>query len=162
MCKSSGKSGGSSGNKQSQAKNGSKSGQQPGSEGQSPSPLDRQGTATTERESAPQSPEMSGGEKPQGQKPGEKPGGGAQGQSNQKQGDPRGNQATDGEGENVAGKAPPKLPTEATSVQASNQDRWGDLPEHARDLFRMQGGGDMPPRYREWIDAYYKRLNKKP
>lgn len=41
-------------------------------------------------------------------------------------------------------------------------DRWGDLPVHVRELFRAQGGGDLPPRYRDWIDAYYKRLNGGP
>ncbi|MFO1009221.1 MAG: hypothetical protein U1F29_04080 [Planctomycetota bacterium] len=65
-------------------------------------------------------------------------------------------------GENVAGATPPNDPTGAAHGTTSNLDRWGDLPEHARDVFRMQGGGDLPPRYRDWIDAYYKRLNKKP
>jgi len=31
-----------------------------------------------------------------------------------------------------------------------------------RDLFRMEGGGDLPPRYRDWIDAYYRRLDRTP
>jgi len=31
---------------------------------------------------------------------------------------------------------------------------------HARDVFRTQGGGDLPARYRDWIDAYYQRLNR--
>jgi hypothetical protein len=30
---------------------------------------------------------------------------------------------------------------------------------NARDVFRSQGGSDLPVRYRDWIDAYYKRLN---
>jgi len=29
-------------------------------------------------------------------------------------------------------------------------------------VFRTQGGGQMPARYREWIDAYYRKLNQKP
>jgi hypothetical protein len=28
-----------------------------------------------------------------------------------------------------------------------------------RELFRAQGGDDLPPRYRDWIDAYYRRLS---
>jgi len=32
-----------------------------------------------------------------------------------------------------------------------------------RDLFRREGDGtDLPPQYRDWIDAYYRRLNRKP
>jgi hypothetical protein len=26
----------------------------------------------------------------------------------------------------------------------------------------MEGGRDLPPRYRDWIDAYYRRLNRQP
>jgi hypothetical protein len=29
-----------------------------------------------------------------------------------------------------------------------------------RDVFRTQGGGDMPAKYRDWIDAYYRRMAK--
>jgi len=27
-------------------------------------------------------------------------------------------------------------------------------------VFRSQGGANLPVRYREWIDAYYRRLNE--
>lgn len=77
-------------------------------------------------------------------------------------GQPKGNQASPTEGQNQPGATPPGQATEVTRVDPSAQDRWGELPEHAREVFRMQGGGDLPPRYREWIDAYYKRLNKRP
>jgi hypothetical protein len=77
-------------------------------------------------------------------------------------GEPKGNQASPDPGQNRPGQDPAAQATEVTNVQPSSQDRWGDLPEHAREVFRMQGGGDLPPRYREWIDAYYKRLNQKP
>jgi hypothetical protein len=30
---------------------------------------------------------------------------------------------------------------------------------HAREVFRNDGGGDVPPYYRDWIDQYYRRLN---
>lgn len=38
-------------------------------------------------------------------------------------------------------------------------ERWGLLPMHAREIFRNQGGPDLPPEYRDWIDQYYRRLN---
>jgi hypothetical protein len=28
-------------------------------------------------------------------------------------------------------------------------------------LFRTEGGGDLPPQYRDWIDAYHRRLNRR-
>ena len=51
------------------------------------------------------------------------------------------------------------MATEKVTVGGSGADRWGDLPVNARDVFRAQGGTDLPVRYREWIDAYFKRLN---
>ena len=38
--------------------------------------------------------------------------------------------------------------------------RWGELPARVRATFRNQGKDDLPVRYREWIDAYYRRLNR--
>lgn len=38
-------------------------------------------------------------------------------------------------------------------------ERWGDLAFHAREVFRNAGGAELPPRYRTWIDQYYRRLN---
>ncbi|MBI5432072.1 MAG: hypothetical protein HZA52_04500 [Planctomycetes bacterium] len=40
------------------------------------------------------------------------------------------------------------------------RERWGELPQHARDVFLAEGGDDLPPRYRDWIDAYYHRMNR--
>ncbi len=155
------------------------SGQQtsPQGEGQT-SPLDRGGQESTGREATPSAPEKDGTE-PGGSKPGEdgqsdgqgkpkpKPGGeknqgrGEQGQGRGK--DPRdGNQPSGTDGKNELSGDPSKRATGAGANTDGARDRWGDLPEHAREVFRMQGGGDLPPRYREWIDAYYKRLNKKP
>lgn len=59
------------------------------------------------------------------------------------------------------GGAPPKSATERTAA-GNDRDRWGDLPIQVRDVFRSEGGGDLPPQYRDWIDAYYKRLNQRP
>jgi len=63
--------------------------------------------------------------------------------------------------ENVAGLPPARSATGSVKL-ADAHDRWGDLPVYARDVFRAQGGADLPVRYREWIDAYYKRLNRRP
>jgi hypothetical protein len=49
---------------------------------------------------------------------------------------------------------------EKSPIHSDPEDTWGFLPMHARDVFRAQGGSDMPAQYRAWIDAYYKRLNK--
>jgi hypothetical protein len=27
-------------------------------------------------------------------------------------------------------------------------------------VFRTKGGADMPAQYRDWIEAYYRRLNR--
>lgn len=133
-----------------------KNGQQPGGDqaGGQPSPLDRQGTATAQREQTPQGP----GDKPGGQEPGGRDPQDAQAQGGQ----PQGNRASAQPGQLRPGESQPSGATETVRVGASGQERWGELPETTREIFRMQGGGDMPPRYREWIDAYYKRLNQKP
>lgn len=61
---------------------------------------------------------------------------------------------------NRPGPPPPVSEKERVRDHPVVDDRWGDLPIHVRDLFRAQGNGDLPPRYREWIDAYYRRLNR--
>ncbi len=38
---------------------------------------------------------------------------------------------------------------------------WGELPIHLRDIFRAEGGVDVPAQYRDWIDSYYRRLNRR-
>lgn len=163
LCQSagSGKSGGSQSGQApgSKPKSGAgQNGKQPGGEqsGDAPSPLDRQGTATSQREATPQGP-GEGQREPGADKPGSDPhDANAQGQQ------PKGNRATQTPGRLRPGETPPGAATETVGVAPSGQERWGELPETTREIFRMQGGGDMPPRYREWIDAYYKRLNQKP
>ena len=56
---------------------------------------------------------------------------------------------------------PPTDPTGAGSPNDPASDRWGDLPVHVQDVFRGEDAEEMPPRYREWIDAYYRRLNRR-
>jgi len=45
-------------------------------------------------------------------------------------------------------------------VKPEGDAAWGSLPPRAREVFTVKGGGDMPAQYRDWIDAYYKRLSK--
>jgi len=104
-------------------------------------PLAGSRDTTTQREATP--------EKQQGSKPGPN-------------GLPSGNKKSPGDGQQLAGDKPPKLATEKAEHGPDARETWGYLPEHARDVFRSQGGGQMPARYREWIDAYYKKLNQKP
>lgn len=40
-----------------------------------------------------------------------------------------------------------------------DREQWGNLPIHMQELFRAEGGDKMPPRYRDWIESYYRRLN---
>jgi hypothetical protein len=49
---------------------------------------------------------------------------------------------------------------EAAQRAGSDVEIWGNLPIHLRDIFRAEGQGDMPARYRDWIDSYYRRLNE--
>jgi hypothetical protein len=152
-----------------------KMGQQSSSGGQSQSqggdqsggsPLEGQQGNTTQRESTPSSPEQGGEEKkPDGSQPdGEK--GESQSQKNgQKptgQGDPRDPKASKAAAQNQKSGAPPGSAHDPAAQTSDNRERWGDLPQHARDVFRSEGGRDMPVQYRDWIDAYYRRLNQKP
>ena len=43
---------------------------------------------------------------------------------------------------------------------ADDANRWGELPVRYREVFRNQGGAELPVQYREWIDAYHRRLSK--
>ena len=43
---------------------------------------------------------------------------------------------------------------------ASGNEEWGDLPVHLRKVFQNGVSEDVPPRYRDWVDSYYKRLNR--
>lgn len=60
---------------------------------------------------------------------------------------------------NAQGTAPPSA-AKGRNDGARSNEQWGDLPPTVRDLFRTEGGSDLPPQYRDWIDAYYRRLNQ--
>ena len=111
------------------------------------SPLDKPSDGAPQEQEP--TPEM-----PQSEKPGE---------SQQAEG----SQPEDGgedeqkENENKAGEVgQPTTPGDPSAPDDDGQ-RWGELPPRVREVFRSQGGGDLPTQYRDWIDSYYRRLNKR-
>jgi len=126
------------------------------------SPLDKRGDQENDREATPSAPQPNAkpeskdqsGSKPKPDKPQKQQNGGDEPR------DPRASPSKNAE--NKPGSAPPGQPTEGPSKADAGKDRWGDLPVKVRDVFRTEGGSDMPVQYREWIDSYYRRLNKKP
>lgn len=123
------------------------------SQSQSPSQSQQQQQGG-QKESTPEAPK-DGGEKPgegqEGDEPHEQPDGQPQ--------DPSGSDDLDPE--NRAGVDPPADDTERVRY-VDDIERWGHLPVHVQEVFRSEGGGDLPPQYRDWIEAYYKRLNRAP
>lgn len=113
------------------------------------SPLDQQQLQQSARENTPDKPGQKPGPKPEGQEP----------QSAQS-GQPKSPREANTEPHQRPAGAPPGLATEKLNAEQATE-RWGDLPQHVRDLFRTEGGGDMPLQYRDWIDSYYRRLNQK-
>jgi len=79
-----------------------------------------------------------------------------------KSGQPKSPRESDEESRNEDNQPQPEGETGSGARTVDSAERWGDLPIHVRDLFRSEGGGDMPPQYRDWIDAYYRRLNQRP
>ena len=63
----------------------------------------------------------------------------------------------EGASTNQSGSQPPRADTEH-APKATAHDRWGDLPIQVREVFRTEGGADLPPKYRDWIDEYYRKL----
>ena len=93
-----------------------------------------------------------------GERPPE-PGEGQEQQGEPKDGQqPRGSQESDA-GQDGTSDAPPPGETGGPSG-ASGAEEWGDLPVHLRKVFQNGVSEDVPPRYRDWVDSYYKRLNK--
>ena len=99
------------------------------------------------------------GERPeQGEQPGQQDQQGQQPQPDEN-GDPNANQQDRGEGQQLTGSRDPEQAVEDGSAAGRSTDVWGNLPIHLQDIFRAEGGGDLPAQYRDWIDAYYRRLN---
>lgn len=144
----------------------SSQGQGQPSSGQGENPMNRQGEQSTGRESTPSMPERGDGSpQPNGREKGgeaEKPGPDGQKPGEEGRKPSNGPDASKADPHQAPGSDPGRGAQGAPSSASDARDRWGDLPTHAREVFRNEGGRDMPPMYREWIDAYYRRLNKKP
>jgi len=142
---------------------------QQGQSGNQPSPLDQGPGRQRSQEATPTLPEQQpGGEEP-GEQPGEKPGGEQAGEQpggeNPKPGDGEkpddGPENPDDDPQNAEGGNPKQDETGAPNQRGDLSERWGELPVHVRDVFRTEGGEDMPAEYRDWIDAYYRKLNER-
>ncbi len=130
---------------------------------------EQQSSSSSSSSSSSQSPSSQGmpqqGQTPSGsrkQESGERPPEPGEGQ--EQQGDPKDGQQPRGSQESDAGQdgqsdAPPADETGAPSG-ATGAEEWGDLPVHLRKVFQNGVSEDVPPRYRDWVDSYYKRLNK--
>ncbi len=62
-----------------------------------------------------------------------------------------------GDPTNKSGATPPSAKI-ALAPKVDSNEHWGDLPIQVREVFRTEGGADLPPQYRDWIDGYYKKL----
>ena len=128
---------------------------QPGGE----SPLDQpRDQGPQQRENTPEGPqpgEQDGeGPKPE-EKPGEKPGGEEQGQGEK----PDSPGKSDERGQNKDGR-PDGRESGPSTPRGEDANRWGELPTRVQETFRNQGKDDLPLQYRDWIDSYYRRLNR--
>ncbi len=136
-------------------------GGEPGSQSsQEGSPLNR-GQQSSTPEPTPSTP----GEEPGQQQP--TPGGDQreQGQQSQDQNsggtdpkDPRGDPNLDGQNRDGDDSTEGAV---GSSNSAEGTDGWGDLPTHVRDTFRSEGRSELPARYRDWIDEYYRKMNRR-
>ena len=135
-------------------------------QGQSPLDQPSSGQPQGQRESTPQVGDQKGQEPGQNQ---DKQGQQEQQEQQQQQpqqpagetpGDPTGE--SQGKPENRDSDQSPASAQTGRVQVTDTAERWGDLPVHVRDLFRSEGGRDLPPEYRDWIDSYYRRLNRRP
>ncbi len=93
--------------------------------------------------------------KEEGQKePGQEP------QKPEPNGEPKGNRDDPPQSDPKRAGTTPGYETQ-DPLHATGGDEWGNLPVHVRELFRAEGGQRMPARYRDWIDSYYRRLNRR-
>lgn len=128
--------------------------------GESPMDGDSKG-GPRQREGTPQGPRPQDGEEGEGgEKPKEEPGG-KEGTEPKPGGEkPGADQQNPDGGENREGD--PNDPESGDAVQrAKDKDKWGMLPERVRATFQNQGGEELPAQYRDWIDAYYRRLGER-
>lgn len=153
---SSSKSGGSG--KSGQQQKGQGQGQSQGQQGSSPEQGSNRPQAQERTPEAPgQQPQSEQQGQPQ-QQPGKEQGKGSN-QPMPGESQPEGDRSSRDPARNAAGNAPPTS-AKGQADGARSNEQWGDLPPTVRDLFRTEGGSDLPPQYRDWIDAYYRRLNQ--
>ena len=131
-------------------------GQSSGGQGQQKSdgesPLDQQ------RDGSPQSQEAT----PEGMQPGQEDGQQPHDQGQQKPDDgqdPNSPEGSDQEGKNDQGREQTHDQGDP-SAAGGGRESWGMLPDKMQDMFRNEGTEDLPVQYRDWIDAYYRRLNR--
>src|SRR5262245_55551791 len=116
---------------------------QPNQSGESPLDKERQ-RGPTAGEKTPEAPKPGEDQaQPQPQPGGEKP-------------QDRGQNPPHGENR----PSPPRVDEPGKPVMPlDDAERWGMLPERVRLVFQNQITDDLPIQYRDWIDAYYRRLN---
>ncbi|MFT6713821.1 MAG: hypothetical protein ACJAVJ_001102 [Planctomycetota bacterium] len=136
----------------SQSKPGGKGPPKPGQQGQG-KPEKKEGEAGKQ----PKPGEEPGEE--EGEKPGEKPG--EKGKPEQEGGkDPKSGKESEQPAQNKPGSEGPSDGSIGPGSKANLSERWGELPERTRETFRNQGGEDVPLFYRDWIESYYRHLNR--
>ena len=118
----------------------------PGQNGQSPLDQEKK-SSPKQQENTPDKPENGQEKKPEGQKP-----------------EPQGKQPDDGQQSPPPREnrnQPDRAQESADAVPHGNDaERWGVLPERVPHVFQNQLTDDLPLQYRDWIDGYYRRLNK--
>lgn len=118
----------------------------PGQSGQSPLDQEKK-SSPKQQENTPDKPENGQDKKPEGQKP-----------------EPQGQKPEDGQQNPPAREnrnQPDRAQDTADAVpHGDDAERWGVLPERVPHVFQNQLTDDLPLQYRDWIDGYYRRLNK--
>lgn len=73
--------------------------------------------------------------------------------------EPKSGEQTEGEGANQDGKQAGSDPLGAGS-EAGAAGQWGELPPRVQEIFSNQVSDDLPLEYREFIEAYWLRLQR--
>jgi hypothetical protein len=133
---------------QQQSSSGSGGGQS-SSDGQSP--LDnrgREGQREQEQSSQEQREDLEGGQQPE---PGNE---NAPGQGQPEDGAPNELPAEQRQGERGADSE------RGQGSDATGAGQWGELPPRMQEIFSNQVGDDLPLEYRDWIESYWRRLQR--
>jgi hypothetical protein len=110
------------------------------------------------RENTPEGPSEAGAEQ---QQRGQENQDGREGPSQEQGATPQNGDENPTDGDNAAAAA-----AAARAAQRNGGDSafgaWGELPPRAQEVFTNRASDDMPPKYRDWIDSYYKRVSQQP